>query len=312
MPEATQTERITLTSMGELMRQSFFRWNDVNAPRLGAALTFYTMLSIAPLLVVCVGIAGWVFGHDWAQEQIAIQMRNVIGYQGANVIEALLKQSARPTAGIVATFVGIFTLFFGASGVFAELRDSLNLVWNAGVRENGGVMGLIRYRFFSFTLVLGIGFLLLVSLVLSAAIAAAGKWFSGYLPMPELVLHLVTTVFTFVTVTVLFALLYKVVPDVKVEWRDVWIGAAATALLFSIGKFLIGLYLGKAGVGSAYGAAGSLVVFMVWVYYSAQIFFLGALFTYSYAQRHGSRAAEREDHAAATGGQFREPQLTPL
>jgi membrane protein len=193
------------------------------------------------------------------------------------------------------------------------LRDSLNAVWGAKSTSGAGLIGMIKYRFFSFAMVLGIGFLLLVSLVLSAVIAAAGKFFQGYLPVPEAVLHLGSTLATFIAVTLLFALLYKVVPDVHIEWRDVAIGAAVTSFLFSIGKFLIGLYLGKASVGSAYGAAGSLVVFIVWVYYSAQIFFLGAEFTHVFAERHGSRAHQRAGDeptpAQAEVNRFRHPKL---
>ena len=197
-------------------------------------------------------------------------------------------------------------MLFGASGVFGELRDSLDAVWGVKSTSGSGLMGMVKYRFVSFAMVLGIGFLLLVSLVLSAGIAAAGKFFQGYLPMPEPLLHLTSSLVTFIAVTILFALLYKFVPDIHIEWRDVIIGAAVTSLLFSIGKFLIGLYLGKASVGSAYGAAGSLVVFIVWVYYSAQIFFMGAEFTHVFAERHGSLAHQR---AAGETGSERQEQV---
>jgi membrane protein len=195
--------------------------------------------------------------------------------------------------------VGIVVLLFGASGVFVELRDSLNLVWGVKAHGSSGLSGMVKDRLSAFALVLGIGFLLTVSLLLSAAIAAAEKFFNGFMPVPSPVLHLANLLFSFVTITVLFALLYKVVPDVHIEWRDVWIGAAVTSLLFSVGKLLIGLYLGKASVGSAYGAAGSLVVFLVWVYYSAQIFLLGAEFTHIFAQEHGSHSpASKEPQVA--------------
>jgi membrane protein len=286
-------EAVTPTSIWELLKATASRWFAINAPRLGAALAFYTMLSIAPLLVVCIGIAGMVFGQKAAQDQIAYQIQNVVGYESSRIIQALLQHTGPPASGAAAAMVGLFMLFFGASGVFGELRDSLNEVWGVRASNSSGIMAMIRYRFFSFAMVLGIGFLLLVSLILSAVIAAAGKAFTAYLPTPEAVLHLITIVVTFLMVTVLFALLYKLVPDIRIEWQDVWIGAAVTAGLFSFGKFLIGLYLGKASVGSAYGAAGSLVVFMVWVYYSAQIFFLGAEFTRTFAERHGSRAQLR-------------------
>jgi membrane protein len=186
---------------------------------------------------------------------------------------------------------------FGASGVFGELRDALNQVWGVHVKSASTLVGLVKSRFVSFAMVIGIGFLLLVSLVFSTLIAAAGKFAGGYLPLSEVALHFVNLAISFLGLTLIFALLYKVVPEVYIEWKDVWIGAAVTSVLFSVGKFLIGLYLGKAGIGSAYGAAGSLVVFLVWVYYSAQIFFLGAEFTRMFAERHGSRAEMRAAEA---------------
>jgi membrane protein len=248
------------------------------------------VLSIAPLLVVSIGMAGMIFGHEAARDQIAHQVHMLVGPAGGSAVLALLENAAKPAASFAATVVGFLTLLFGASGVFGELRDSLNTVWGKQTTAATGLIGMIKYRFVSFAMVLGIGFLLLVSLVLSAAISAIGKFFQSHLPVPEAVLQFGSIIISFVAVTILFALLYKVVPDVHIEWQDVAIGAAVTSLLFSIGKFLIGLYLGKASVGSAYGAAGSVVVFIVWVYYSAQIFFLGAQFTRVFAERHGSRA----------------------
>ena len=289
----TDVEPVSANSVWELTKQTVAKWNEINAPRLGAALAFYTILSVAPLIVICIAIAGLIFGPKAAQDQIARQIQSVVGYQGGQVLQSLLQTAYKPASGIMAASFGFLTLLFGASGVFGELRDSLNTVWGVRATTTGGLMGMIKYRFFSFAMVLGIGFLLLVSLILSAAISAAGKFFQSYLPVPESALQVGSTVVTFLTVSVLFALLYKLVPDVRIYWRDVAIGAAVTALLFSIGKFLIGLYLGKASVGSPYGAAGSLVVFIVWVYYSAQIFFLGAQFTRVFAERHGSRADRR-------------------
>jgi membrane protein len=265
----TEVEPVSGKSLWDLIKQTASSWSDINAPRLGAALAFYTLLSIAPLLVVCIGIAGLIFGAQAAQDQIAAQIANVVGWQNAETLQALLQHANKPAAGIAATVVGFLTLLFGASGVFGELRDSMNLVWGVKGTSGSGIVGMIKYRFVSFAMVLGIGFLLLVSLVLSAGIAAAGKFLQGRMPIPEPALHLTSTAVTFITVTVLFALLYKFVPDAHIEWGDVAIGAGVTSALFSIGKFLIALYLGKASVGSAYGAAGSLVVFIVWVYYSA-------------------------------------------
>jgi membrane protein len=286
-------EPVTMKSVWDLIKRTASSWSEINAPRLGAALAFYTMWSIAPLLVLFLGIAGLVFGPAAAQHQVATEIQNVTGQAGGEAIQSLLAHASNPGHGILAAGVGFAVLLFGASGVFGELRDSLNLVWGHPTNSNTGIMGMVRYRFFSFAMVLGVGFLLLVSLLVSAAIAATGTYLKGYLPLPEAVLHLSSIVVSFLLVTVLFALLYKLVPDVEIEWRDVWIGAAVTSLLFSLGKFLIGLYLGKASVGSAYGAAGSLVVFIVWVYYSAQIFFLGAEFTHMFAEQHGSLARRR-------------------
>jgi membrane protein len=278
-------------SIWSIAKEVITRFLDSNAPRLGAALAYYTVFSMAPLLVVVVGIAGLAFGKAAAEGQIVWQLQNTVGPEGAKAIQALLAATQRTESGIIATLVGLVVLLFGASGVFAELRDSLNLLW--GVKTPGaGFRGLVMSRFFSFAMVLAVGFLLLVSLVLSAILAAVGKYLSGYLPVNESVLHLLSVVASFLVFTAMFALLYKLVPDLPVAWNDVWIGAAVTSLLFSIGKFVIGFYIGKAALGSAYGAAGSLVIFLAWVYYSAQIFFLGAEFTHLYATRRGSHSPE--------------------
>jgi membrane protein len=304
---------VTVRSVWDLIKETALSWSDINAPRLGAALSFYTMLSMAPLLVLCIGLAGLIFGHEAAQGRISEQVQSLLGYQGGQVVQTLVAQSSSKASGITATVIGIFMLLFGASGVFGELRDSLNLVWGVKSSSGGGLAGMIKYRFVSFAMVLGIGFLLLVSLIMNAAIAAAEKFFGHYLPIPAPVLHITNFAVSFLAVTVLFALLYKLVPDIHVEWQDVWIGAGVTSFLFSVGKFLIGLYLGKAAVGSAYGAAGSLVVFMVWVYYSAQIFFMGAEFTHTFAERHGSRAHARSEVAVTPQSKeirkFRHPKL---
>ncbi|PWU07719.1 MAG: ribonuclease BN [Terriglobia bacterium] len=284
---------VSTASVWDLIKRTVANWNKINAPRLGAALSFYTMMSLAPLLVVAIGIAALVFGRQAVEGQIVWQIQDLVGEQGARAIQSMLAAASKPGAGSVATVIGFLILLFGASGVFGELRDSLNMVWGIQGNEGSGVLGLIKYRFFSFAMVLGIGFLLMVSLIFSAIIAAVGKFLGGLLPGPEAMLHIGSLLLSFAAFTGLFALLYKVVPDVRIEWQDVWIGAAVTSLLFSVGKFLIGLYLGKAGVGSAYGAAGSLVVLLIWVYYSAQVFFLGAEFTHIFAERHGSRARER-------------------
>ena len=263
-------------SFWALFKDSCSNWNDINAPRLGAALAYYTILSLAPLLVLVVSIGGLVFGRKAAEGQIVWQFQDTIGTQGAQAVQAVLQGAHKPATGVFATIVGTIVLLFSASSVCAELRDSLNDVWGIRLQSSGGVGGMLRYRFFAFAMVLGIGFLLFVSLVVSALLAAAGKFITVMLPAPAMFLQLLDVVLSLVVITILFALIYKIVPDVRIAWRYVWIGAAVTSVLFTIGKLLIGLYLGKASVGSAYGAAGSLVALLVWVYYSAQIFLFGA------------------------------------
>jgi membrane protein len=296
-----EVEPVTTQSIKQLMRQTVGKWEDINASRLGAALSYYTMLSTAPLLILSIAVAGMVFGEKAARGQIVYQIQNLVGYQGGQAIQTMLENAHKPGAGLVAGLFGVLTLLFGASGVFIELRDSMNLIWGVHAKKSSGWRGMIRERFTSFAMVFGIGFLLMVSLLASAAIAAAGTFFGSFLPVSAVLLSVVNAVISFCGVTLAFALLYKVVPDARIEWRDVWIGALVTAALFSVGKLVIGLYLGTAGLGSAYGAAGSLVVFLVWVYYSAQIFFLGAAFTRAFAERHGSRAETREVRQAPAG-----------
>ncbi|HKE22179.1 MAG TPA: YihY/virulence factor BrkB family protein [Bryobacteraceae bacterium] len=298
-----QARPFTVRAVWDLIKQTASNWNEINAPRLGAALAFYTMLSVSPLLVLLVALAGLVFGPQAAEGRVVGQLQSVIGYEGSLVLQDLLAHTRQLSSGLTAVGAGVLLLIFGASSVFAELRDSLNLVWGFKTKTGSGIMGIIRNRFVAFAMVMGIGFLLVVSLLLSTAIAAAGKFFGSRLPMPATLLQANNAVLTFLAVTVFFALLYKVIPEVRIEWRDVWIGAAVTSALFSLGKLLIGLYIGKAGVGSAYGAAGSLVAFLIWMYYSAQIFFFGAVFTHQFSEKHGSRARMRS---------LRHPPVEPM
>jgi len=274
-----------------LLKASYERWTQHNAPRLGAALAYYSVLSLSPLLIVVVTIAGLAFGAQAVQGNITSQIRDLVGSRGAEAVQAVLQASYKPSTGIVASFMGLVVLLYGASGVFTELRDDLNLIWEVRSPPSQRFFRALKERFFSFAMVLAIGFLLLVSLVLSAGLAAAGKFFGGLLPIPGPVLEALNLVVSLVAISFLFALIYRYVPEMKLDWKDVWIGAAVTSLLFSIGKLAIGLYLGRAGVGSAYGAAGSLVVILVWVYYSAQIFLFGAEFTKVHASEHGSEHA---------------------
>lgn len=274
-----------------LFSDAFAGWTRHKAPRLGASLAFYTLLSLTPLLLVVVSTVGMVLGQKSAESSIIQQAQQLIGSQGAKVVGALLVGSENKTHGIVATIIGLVTLLFGASGVLIELRDALNTIWEAPTRQLKGfqnVTSFIKERLFSFALVLAIGFVLLVSLAVNAFIAAVGSLSSSVLPGYETILHIANAVVSFIIITGLFAAIYKVMPDVRIEWRDVMMGGAVTSFLFTIGKLLIGLYLGKASFASTYGAAASVVVFIVWVYYSAQIFFLGAEFTKAFADRYGS------------------------
>ena len=271
-------------------------WFRHNVPRLAASLAFYTLLSLAPLIIIVIAVAGAVFGEKAAQGQLVWQIQDLVGRQGAELVQALLLAAQRPGAGALAAGLGIVMLAYAATSVVSELRSALDTIWCVPVKEEFGLRSLLSMvieRTLSFAMVLGIGFLLLVSLAVNAALAAIGERFYLYLSVPEWMLQGLDLIVSYSVITVLFALLYKVVPDIYIEWRDVALGAALTAALFSIGKLLIGLYLGKASIASTYGAAGSLVVVLIWVYYSAQIFFLGAEFTLAYAQHLGSRPCDR-------------------
>ena len=282
-----------------LLKDTFAAWSRDKVPRHGAALAYYTVLSLVPLLVVIIAMIGLIFGREAAQGYILEQIGSMVGPQSAQAIKDMIQRASEPSSGIVATLVAGVTLLAGASGVFAQLQDSLNSLWGVEPKEGRGIWGVIRDRFLSVGALLGTGFLLLVSLVLSAAVSAIGKWFGGFLPAPEVVLQGLELVLSLAVVTGLFALIFKVLPDAKVAWSDVWIGAFLTALFFTIGKFAIGLYLGKSDVGSAYGAAGSLVILLVWVYYSAQILLFGAEFTQIYANKLGSRIVPSDNAVGA-------------
>ena len=282
-----------------LIKETYLRWSDDKVPRLGAALAYYTVFSIVPLLIIVIGIAGLVFGEEAAQTYIMTQVQSLVGPQSAEALEEMLKTANKPSYGYTATGIALVTLLVGASGVFAQLQDALNDIWKVEPKSGRGIVGLIKDRFLSFLAVLGTGFLLLVSLVVSAILSAAGKFVSGWLPAPEAVLHAVNLVVSFAVITVLFAMMFKFLPDARIDWNDVWIGAALTSLLFTIGKFLISLYLGKADIGSAFGAAGSFVIVLVWVYYSSQLLLFGAEFTAVYADRFGSRILPSTSQEAA-------------
>ena len=283
---------IAVKSLWPLVKESVSQWSDDYAPSMGAALAYYTIFSIAPLIVIAVAVAGFAFGAEAARGEIFAQLRGMIGDDGAAAVQALVKSASEPGKGTFAAIVGVVTLLIGATTVFGELQSDLDRIWDAPKSTESGIKALLRGRMLSFGMILGIGFLLLVSLVLSAALSALGQLFDSWFEGWEFVLQAINFVVSFGIITGLFAMIYKLLPRCKIEWRDVWVGSMVTSLLFAIGKLLIGLYLGHSGVASGVGAAGSLVVVLVWVYYSSQIFLLGAEFTKAYAHLHGSRFGE--------------------
>ena len=292
-----------------LLKKTYSNWSDHNAPRLGASVAFYTLLSFAPLLVLTVAVLALVFDQKTAQNGLVDQARQMIGNRGADTVTSLLAAAHKPSTGIFSSIIAFVTLLFGASGVFVELRDALNIIWDAKPKDASGFMGMLKQRLFSFGMVLSVGFLLLVSLLISAGLAVLGKFFSHLLPLPAFVFQLLNFVVSFAVITLLFALLFKYVPARHIPWREVWIGAVGTAILFAVGKLLLGLYLGKAGVGSAYGAAGSLVAVIVWVYYSAQIFFFGAEFTRVHADARANAPVQGRTEGPVVTGTAKQKEM---
>jgi membrane protein len=316
--DTTWTDAFKPREFWQLLKAAAADWSHDRAPRLGAALAYYTVFSLVPFLVVVIALIGVVFGQEAAQSAILGQIATLVGEQSAAAIKDMIQRADQPATGLITTVVAVGTLLIGASGVFGQLQDALNTVWGVEPKEGRGVWGFVKDRFLSFVAVLGTGFLLLVSLILSSALALLGKWFSGLLPLPEAVLQLFNFALSFTVVTGLFALIFKVLPDAKVAWRDVWVGAALTAALFTVGKFALGLYLGKSNVASGYGAAGSLVLVLLWVYYSAQIMLYGAEFTQVYANRVGERIVPTPDarvtdphKATLEDGSNRKPARSP-
>lgn len=273
----------------QIIRETASDWSEDNASRLAAALAYYSLLSLAPLLVIAVAVSGFFLGDEAARGQVVGELSAILGAEAAKGIQAIVASAQSPAAGMWSTIVGVVTLFIGASGVFGELQSSLNTVWEVKARPGLGFWRQVRIRFFSFTMVLGVAFLLLVSLILTTAVSAVGAKLSQAVALPggELLWQGVNALVSLFVIAGAFGLIFKFVPDVKVAWRDVWVGAMVTAVLFTLGKSLLGLYLGKAAVGSAYGAAGSIVALVVWVYYATQIFLLGAEFTQVQARRNG-------------------------
>lgn len=279
----------------QLIRETFSEWSEDKVPSLSAALAYYTAFSIAPILVIAIAIVGLVFGREAAQGQITQQISSLIGETAAQGINEMTASAQKQGTGIAATVIGFALLLFGATGLFAELHNSLNTIWEVEPKPGAGIWQTIRERFLSFTMVLGVGFLLLVSLVLSAGLAALGSFITNLFPGAQVITYVLSFVISFEIITLLFAMMFKLLPDAKISWRDVWVGAATTALLFVMGKFLIGLYLGTSDAASGFGAAGALVILLLWVYYSAQILFLGAEFTQVYSRHFGSRIVPSEN-----------------
>lgn len=298
---------MNLRSAWDMLRQTYDEWSADKAPRLGAALAYYTAFSLAPLLVIAIAVASLVFGERAAQGEIVKQIEGTIGPKAAEAIQDMLKNTHASGGSVLATIVGFVLLFFGASGVFVELQDSLDTVWKVKPKPDRGFLDVVRDRFLSFTVVLGTGFLLLVSLILSAGLAAVGKFWAS----DAYIWQGVNSLVSFAFVTLLFALIFKLLPDATVAWQDVWIGAALTALLFTVGKYLIGLYLGQGSTATAFGAAGSLAIILIWVYYSAQILLFGAEFTRVYALRRGATVRPTANAEAVTASDRARQGLAP-
>lgn len=271
-----------------LVRETIKEWNEDKVPLYAAALAYYTVFSLAPLLLIAIAIAGAVFGEEAARGQLDSQIQGLVGQEGAAAIQTMIQNTQRnESGGIIASVVGIATLLFGASGVFGQLQEALNAIWEVKPQPGRGWKSFLQSRFLSFAMVVVIGFLLLVSLVLSAVLVGIGNFLGDRLPGFAALGQSINFLISFAVITLLFASIYKFLPDVKVPWKNLWVGSAVTALLFNIGKYLIGLYLGNSGVGSTYGAAGSLVVILIWIFYSAQILLIGAEFTQVYSRYRG-------------------------
>ena len=309
---------IKLKALVVLVKDAAGEWLEDKAPRLGAALAYYSVFSIGPLIVLTIGVASLIFGAEAAQGEIVDELKGTVGEPVARSLEQMLAQGHQTGWGAGATIVGIVTLLFGASGVFGQLQDALNTVWKVAPRPGRGIRGMIRDRFLSLTMVLGTGFLLLVSLMLTAALAALSHSLSRAMPAVPVLWMVLEQVIAIGVISLLFAMIYRFLPDARIAWRDVGIGAVMTAVLFTLGKFLLGWYLGREGVASAFGAAGSLVVVLLWVYYSSLILLFGAEVTRVYAEKYGSgliptpNALSLTEEEQARQGMPRKEQLEVL
>ena len=291
----------------DLCRKAAMAWVDDLAPSMGAAISYYTMFSLAPLLVIVIAIAGALFGREAVQGEIVAQLTGLIGREGAIAVQGLVRSASEPERGLIAGVVSIVVLLVGATTVFAELQSALDRIWHVPEKDKpSGVWAVLRARLLSFGLILGLAFLLMVSLIVSAGVAAFGTWAGGMLPGWELLLQGLNILVSLSITTLLFAMIFKLMPTTPIAWRDVWMGAIVTAVLFELGKLLIGLYLGKSSFSQSFAAAGSLVVLVAWVYYAAQIFLLGAEFTKVYADAHGSLSGVQAQEATEAAARIKE------
>ena len=281
---------LTSDRLWKVLKAAFAGWWNDNVPRMGAALAYYTLFSLAPILIVAIAIAGLAFGPEAVRGEIVGQIEGLVGREGALAVQAMLEGAAKPSSSVPATILGIITFFVGATGAFLELQADLDAIWRVKPKSRGNFLrDLVMQRLISFGLVLGFAFLLLTSLVVSAALAALHTYMGNAFPGVAVLWEALNVIVSLIVITLLFAMIYKVLPDVKLVWSDVWVGALVTAGLFTIGKFLIGLYLGTSAMASSYGAAGSVIVVLVWVYYTSQIILLGAEFTRAYVEQLGPR-----------------------
>jgi membrane protein len=293
-----------LSNLPNLFKLTYQGWKEDKASRLSAALAYYTVFSLAPMLLIIIAVTGLFWQRDVVQSQVLNQIEGLVGAEGRTFVSDLLTSASNPARGILGTIVGIVTLIFGALGVFNELHNALNTIWEVEEEDTKsgfleGLKKIIFGRLLSFGMILGIGFLLLVSLVISAGLSAMQETVGNAIPLSEILLQILNLIISVGVITVLFALIFKFLPDAEIAWRDVWLGAFVTAVLFSLGKFLIGLYLGNSAVTSSFGAAGSLVLLLLWVYYSAQILLFGAEFTQVYANQFGSKIVPEGEEASA-------------
>jgi membrane protein len=299
---------MTLRDLGWLFKRALAGWWNDNVPRLGASLAYYTLFALAPILIVAITIAGLVFGADTVQRQVTTEISGLVGEQGGNAVRAMLEGASQRGGNGIATAVGLVTFFLGSTGAFLELQTALNAIWRVKPKPDAGIKDMLLQRLLSFGLVVGVGFVLLVSLLVSAALSALNRYIGALVPEIAAIWQGVNTLVSLGVVTLLFAMIYQFLPDVDLKLRHVWVGALVTAGMFNIGKYLIGLYLGTSAVASAYGAAGSVVVLLVWVYYSSQTVLLGAEFTRAYVERFGGPRPRPSPHATkdpapeATGG----------